>query len=270
MSKVLPLVQIYRWADGSVAYFHRFEDELDGSVEKKILIESATSSWKHPETEELTSVFELIIGKESGSFLDANLGFPDIPEEVEKKVRGLFLDLGIEVWGVHTGIVSGNWVQYPRWVDDETWDRRYELAKEFLTPEGAVGPLVEERSFMGVPGFFINRGWVDLDESDRYNCGAPAVFKLGRKQGFTAFWLRTSWMKALTLEALVDTFLEQKFLVLPESRRASWEAEHVERGTNVLPTREEIELYQMLGEPNPLLWPVDRLVAWFEEQVGRQ
>ncbi len=168
------------------------------------------------------------------------------------KLRGLLLDMGARRLnaGDPTSFVYTRYhfqpiLPYARFVPEDRWSGRYEEMTELApnTPGDTSTPL---GLFLGlVDGFTLamNRG-----NRPRWS------LRLGRFE-----------FDAPTLAEVVDKLCEHD-LILPEFQREAWEAEHVERGTWVCPTAEEVELFRMLGEPLPFFWGAERCVAWLRER----
>lgn len=182
----------------------------------------------------------------------------EYPEELGRYLLGFLLDLGLtrEVSSsgrdLHlTGLVSTEddfLALYPFFVPDDVWESRYEDARK-----------IQEK----IPGRFLVWNEVEKFVVNRESSIPPISGEkviLHVMEGNA-----TAVSEASTLEEAVDRLCENLF-ILPESNRVSWEAEHVLRGSWVLPTKEEVELYQMLGEELPFWWKPERLLAWLKER----
>lgn len=263
-------VELYQWADGSSASFSfapdptLFEDENEDDL---VEFESASDSWTDPERDDLATVLRVVIGSRSRSLMPEAFGFPDdIPASFERKLLGFCLDMGVPRWGKSftawggvpgwPGFVGMSHVRYPNWVDDDSWGRRYELAAGSVVPVDLQGPV--QGAFLGVvPGFFLHYGHVD--PRDRMVSGVSYT------GGYTGMDTSGGPVYGSTLEEVVDEILRRWF-VLPVSEQPSWEAAHVERGEMLVPTREEAEVYRLVGEPLPPWWPREAFAAWLEER----
>jgi len=199
----------------------------------------------------------------------------------EPKIVGLCLDLGVDrFYPFFRGLVTTNLLKpseasYPRFVPEEVWAGRHEMARRYYAPN--LGFSADEHDALGLPPFL---GWIRHFEvmtgKVHFSYGSRW---LGRSDGFTSISSRdgtagrprvdvrkivpTYW--APTFEAVVDELLRSE-LVLPASRKDAWEAEHVDRGEFVLPTAEEAELFNLLGEMLPFFWPYPALRAWVVER----
>lgn len=185
---------------------------------------------------------------------------PDVPTgEARKKLIGFLLDLGVERpkrGSIRSSLVWSDTFRalprlpYPRWVDDSRWERRHEEAKRFVWEASGHGISAgPEELYLGViSGFVIglyHENWIA--KCDCQTLDNPR-YPTGRD-----------------LNNVIEEFLRREIL-LPESERPAWEAENVIRGSWVVPSPEEVELYQAIGERNPLLWGSDRLLPWLRER----
>ncbi len=172
-----------------------------------------------------------------------------------KKILGFLLDLGVS--GKRDGISllstpeGGNIAPYPVFVEDDRWNDRYEEAATHLTlsaaPHDFLGALEAASVYLG-----------EVDSNSR---------SIG-PDGITLLWgpdYATERAYAQTLKEVVDEAIKQAF-VLPLSKKDEWDAANIERGTWITPSAEEVELYQMLGEPLPFWWDPERFWEWLEEQ----
>lgn len=182
-------------------------------------------------------------------------GHANWPEDAERRVRGFALDLGAKRPDEERiGLVSNYTLDqhdvelaaYPRFVDDARWEDRYEEARSIF--KDRVPSL-----FLGVVDSFYIGEEEDRPEDRRF----ITVWGEGGVVGS---------VEAATLEEVVDKSLRAA-LVLPESERLSWEAEHVLRGSFVLPSPDELEVFQLLGEPLPFWWGNERFYHWLWERA---
>lgn len=233
-------VTIYRWPDGS-----RVTCRVSGGL-------GQGAFWIHTPS----AADELWIGWRSRLVFTER--HQEYPTEFDRYLLGFLLDLGLtrEVGSSDrdlnlTGLVStedDSLVLYPFFVPDDVWESRYEDARKI---QGKI------------PGRFLVWNEVEKFEVNRENTIPPIS---GEKVVLHVMeGNATAVSEASTLEGAVNRLCEDLF-ILPESNRVSWEAEHVLRGKWVLPTQEEVELYQMLGEELPFWWKPERLLAWLEER----
>ncbi len=142
------------------------------------------------------------------------------------------------------------WSVVPRWVPDEAWDRRHESILEHLAmdEDGVRFPLLEQPWLGHVCRLQVK---AEHDMGDFF-----------ARWGAVRSELRTAG--ADSLAQLADQVCAEEKL-LPVRDQQAWLEENVTFGVFVVPSPEEVELYQMLGERSPLLWPAKRLFEWFEE-----
>lgn len=189
-----------------------------------------------------------------------------------KKLLGFALDAGVDRFTPSwTGLVTTHTkpptvLPYPRWVSDEEWATRYEVARRRLVPGGVPsttetlsrywGPLVG-----GIPQNFFVRYYRDKEEwyakwdSGRSDSGTMSAHSPDRGRGTVEG----------SLEEVVDWCLAYE-LILPASRREAWEAENVLRGTFVLPDEEEVRVFRLLGETLPFFWGESRFKTWLADK----
>ncbi len=190
----------------------------------------------------------------------------------EKKIRGFLLDLGAErrwefdIRGLLATCTNrpSSVVPYPRWVPDELWVQRYDLVQErILGKLGATSVQVMQEAFKKPPflGYLLHFT-VQSDEVTLPNGRSRTdwVIHSGKPPN------GTSPSSGQSIEEALDAHLREE-LLLPLSEKESWDSKRVEFGQWVLPEPEEVELYQMLGEPLPFFWGYDRLKQWIEERT---
>lgn len=68
-----------------------------------------------------------------------------------------------------------------------------------------------------------------------------------------------------TWHELLDGFAKRSLLI-PAASMPRWEEENVVYGTWVLPTQDEVDIYRLMGEELPFLWPDEQLDAWLLER----
>ncbi len=258
MKKTMPLDGlwrvVYRWSDGStVSVCAGFPRQK--AVSFRVQVSGRTAL--------LLSIFD---GEFQHRVVEAS-SRTDWPAELERKILGFVLELGAERWeSDYTGLLyntegdttNTQLASYPRFVDDDRWAGRYEEARRLLESG-------DEDTFLGVlretTCFKTKGGGITYESKDLKHWKK-------QKKPFSMSWGGTAPLGGVegpTIEAAVDEACRLELLV-PLSGREAWEAEHVERGTWVLPSAEEVELYQMLGEPLPFWWGVERCREWLEEQ----
>lgn len=258
-------VQIYTWPDGSDVLLQIDTRHEHGDAFLVVRWIDLPSTWRDPTTGENDDpVFAIDPEHETGGHQRVTLdGTKRFPAALERKMVGLFLDLGIERPGsFQSSLVSWSSgdpvVVYPRFVPDDRWAARYDEARAWLD-SGTKDDLLDE-----VPFFYLYRGKLAF----KTFVNRPMETTKLTDEGWTAVWRAnegsSTW--SMTLEGAVDEALFRE-LVLPESKRAAWEAERVERGTMLVPTAEEEEVFRLLGETLPFWWSSDRLVEWLR---GRQ
>lgn len=168
-----------------------------------------------------------------------------------EKLFGFFYDLRLPQLRTSSCLVMNknelDWINFqgPTCVPDEVFDQRHDEARRrfpgpmssppFLGANGLAGAKIQK-----YPNQPYKAIWHDLD---------------GDRRGF----------ETATFEQAVD-WMCQDALVFPESLRAEWEAANVERGTWLLPTEEEMEVFHILDEPPPFAWDYDALHGWLSER----
>lgn len=255
-------ILVYRWQDGSQAVL-----QLEaGEVMLEVRWVHLPRTWIDPTTGKDTfPAFSVDSPTETGGHRHLTLSNSRrFPEELERKVLGLLLDLGVERPYNQPSLVNHQWGvhavgRYPRFVSDERWAGRYEEAKRSYQHQ-------ERDRLLGlVVGFQLHRGHLQVISS----LYGPAVRNRVDEGGWTAEWSGTGAQVCSTfsrdLVEAVDEVLQSE-LVLPESQLESWEKEHVERGELVAPAPEEMVVYNLLGEECPIWWEFGRLLAWAKER----
>ncbi len=249
---------IYRWPDGSYV-----SCEVLSDMAQVCLRVFVAGSESNPE-ELWIGTSEPLHGQvDHGVYAERCASYP---VEVEWKIVGFLLDLGVvRAWeSPNLARSSGEEIlaAYPLYVPDELFATRYDRARELL----AVWP---------VEGRLLLFDQVEVFEGK--TCGAPGprreTRRPARRTTVTSYPFSVevhrgavSYLSSgASLEEAVDDLCDG-LLILPESRRSAWEAEHIERGTWVLPSAEEVELYQMLGEELPFWWHHEKLEQWLMER----
>ncbi len=255
---------LYRWSDGSDAVLS--VNIESGEVALVLRWVYLPKNWIDPVTGEDDFPEFAVDGPTEGGgrrVLTRSHGLL-YEAELERKMLGLFLDLGVERPYPGPGLVNQQagdtpFARYPRFVPDEVWAGRYDEAYK-LVDGGVAGGT---RNFLGVVDrISVHRGLYEKIKGD-----ARGVYKQKEPEGFTVMWgtlLESStWSRELgaaILECLLNEF------ILPESAKERWESAHVERGELVALSAEELELYRMLGELPPIWWSSERLVEWIREK----
>lgn len=239
---------VYRWPDGSVVRAFRAND-------RDVRMNLYLCSDDLPESVVHFAVFDSDAGDQVlTSWSDRHLPWL---EDTERRVLGFALDLGaVRPDEERTALVSNHrsdesdveLAAYPRFVDDDRWAGRYDEALRLAS-------LGLPADFLGVVrGFFVE----EVDPSPEFRTNRR-VFATWGKQGVVGS------VEAPTLSETVDKVVRGA-LVLPESGRAAWEQERVLRGSFVLPSPDELEVFRALGEPLPFWWGNERFYAWLQER----
>ncbi len=253
-------VPFYRWSDGTTAWLcgDRSGWDLSVSAQSEVhgrFIVAFSFNDRYPRTMRLEQPIS------ANQFWDKIVG-----TKLPAQLCGLLLDLGVERHAPSTGLVEADMgpssslhpsvVHYPRFVSEEEWGQRYDLARSFAArrfPRGVDLPdTVKDGTFIGsIERFHV----VYYNSSDEPYWYAVWSEGLGKAEG-------------QTLESVVDQVLAHE-IVLPFSQREAWEEQNVERGKFLLFDQEEVELYRMLGEPLPCFWGKVRFSEWLtQREVG--
>lgn len=170
-----------------------------------------------------------------------------VEEKVNSKIVGFLFELGLAVHSpfgdpFSTSLLFGGTSlgSYPRFTSDEEWKTRFDDIDLERRPYLLEGYQIQCR-YQEISLWF---GWPGLRG----------------KQG-------TSWRAHPTMQENVEALLRD-MLILPESEREAYDAAHVEKGAFLIPTPAEVDLYRLMGEPLPLLWKSDKLLAWLEDRQG--
>lgn len=267
---------LYRWPDGSQAVLESVEvlstapawtqstgPSIPGwarSSSRSVVGEEFRVVVTDSATGKRVTLYPHLFSRSSRMYLRGN--DPRAVERVNgpfrRKLLGLLLDLGVERPStVSSGLLATDsartHLRFPKFVADEVFDRRYEEA------EAAVGGGAG--LFLGcVEGFRLlrhgrpsTRTWSARWHSDNLPPRNKAkVFAKDSEQ-------RSS------VREVVDEVVAFED-VRPESARAAFLSAEVEFGENVLWTKDEAEVYQLLGDPLPVFWEAGRLSAWLGER----
>ncbi len=240
-------VPIYRWQDGAEASVPAVE-EAEGAVEVKFRFKSM---YEPPLT-----IFLAQPGEEGGRRVAWTIRRSPLTRDSERKVASFLVGLGVEMSIFFPSLLVTNdedasLVRYPRFVPDERFANRYAEAQA-LFDSGTSG------TFLGVLPDVTARRPALVPRIDA-DAGQQMVLITIAHSGVGA--------SGLTTPLAVDEFAKKQ-LLLPESSRERWERENIERGTWLIPSAEEVELYQMLGEGLPFWWGGDRFAAWLLERLA--
>ncbi len=257
----------YEWPDGSTAALE-FEDDYHSFV------------FLHPadrppdESVMLTvrpvgSTLPGPLARSAGAEFPC-LSFSGDPEQVRiedaRKIRGLVLDLGVRRALPHdrdlvyrAGGAAHRVASYPRWVEDERWAYRADELERHRFPRNVTRS--QGRSY-------LQRPWLGHLQALELDVVRPELLEQvqERHHRWTATWgghshNRRRHTTADTVAELADEICAQEML-LPASEKEAWDAANVERGRFVVPSPDEVELFRMLGEDLPLLWPVPAARRW--------
>jgi len=273
--------KIYEWADGSYAVVRLDNFQRVGGAADLVV------RWRGQNADIIFAFNPFENRDEPGEMRGRQILVyylvQSFPTALRKKLLGLFLDLGVGRPCSSSDLVStqaGNApsVPYPRFIPDDLWARRYEEVPRTESQPWSPSKL-EAEPYLG-----------------EIRCLHIANLGLGYGQPWRAMWYTSmvyvpvwpsstvptpmygdrAWFDGVayfkrsamsdSFEGVVDRVLDWE-MILPESERAGWEAAHVERGTLLLPTREEVELFRLLGEPLPFWWPQVKLAEWLRERL---
>lgn len=287
-------VQIYAWLDGSDAILRlRHEPWMSGYSVDFIFRwadDYGPDDYVNPGMGIVEPVFSIESLPGEGTLVAMD-NLPIYPERLNRKILGLLLDIGIVEHPTQTPSLILNLEgaipsipiagAYPRWVSDELWGSRFELAREYLSSDWLYSdkktsaykprhfayrpdsPSKEAVALYGIEHFqyFVVRSGKITTQAQTVHLKGWTVIWGDNESGSTA--LDEAWSD--TLEGAVDSALS-KALILPLSQKEQWECEHVERGTPTLLSQEEIEVFNILEEPLPYWWGYDRLLEWLRSR----
>lgn len=194
--------------------------------------------------------------------------------ELQSKLLGFALDLDVRrPWtGTRSSLAYARRgeapaLPYPRWVEDPVrWEGRYDEADRHVLRQVARRAMLKST---GLVDFSSEWQSTALNEDlylgyvDRLQI-LPPLFYVDDTWHATCSG-QTGDPTSRYFHGLVDQLLDLE-LILPSSSRRAWEAEHVERGSWVLPNPDEVEVFRLLGEQIPWLWPPRRLDQWLQSQ----
>lgn len=255
---------IYQWSDGSIVEMSPITQFGEGGRLRlcfRGLLDSSSSS----PTEYLLS-FMISLNPDRAAFASspslANLmrqrgvseeGVIEKYPQIQAQIRGLLLDLGVAPnrAGVLLRGASGD-ITTPLFVSEDLWNKRFELAKD---------KSFGDNSFEAVPDYMgvgtIHRLQIAYD---RLNMNWRVFWIFGGSGGEVS-------TTSDTFENAVGAVMKNNN-IRPESERDSWEEESVERGTFLIPTPEEVEVFRILDEPLPFFLPGDEAGEWVRGRLS--
>lgn len=240
---------VYRWGDGSlvempyVAYFG------DGP-NLKIVFSAGLS-------------FTISLNPEKAAFalsppLAILMRASGVPQQevierypqIQAQIRGFLLDLGVvpNSAGVLLRGAAGD-ITTPFFVSEDLWSRRFELAKA-----NRQGNIYFEAApdYMQIGNIYRLRIWYDTHNMNWH------IKWMSREVSVRKY-------TSDTFENAVGVVMRESN-ILPESERANWEEANVERGTFLIPTPEEVEVFRILDEPLPFFLPGEEAQKWIKER----
>lgn len=256
MSRTTAIEDVYRWTDGGhVAVHSGWSQDLSEETTRFIVKLEDHGDWA-------ASLLYSPKNRQLIRFGDGD-ALLHVPPEALRRVRGFLVDLGARRPRFGPSLVRNlersdpySAITYPRAVPDVVWEDRYASADPYLfrrTSGAGTSGTWENRVPRGAPPWL---GWIeDLEIT------GPEL----RNDGlFNAMWDHGS-VDAAYFPKVVDRVIELELLLAESSMRA-WDAENVVRGEWVLPGPDEVELYRLLGEDLPVLWPYEKLLPWLVER----
>lgn len=243
-------VSIYRWSDGTEAQI--FTGEFS---EWKVLV-CGRGTFRVELRFSIAGPPKLVLEAPRVNVFDRQIvGF-----HLGRQVLGLAIDLGVEHPFTQgpglflTGRTPSTTMPYPRWIDEDRWERRYEEAAQRVSPAWVYkGPPQMREALEKLEPFL----------------GVYPRFVLGPESSAPRRWFATydghAPVEGWSFEEVVDAFTSQE-LLLPASARGAWEAANAERGEFLLPSLDDVEVFRILGEPLPFFWGKARFEAWLSER----
>lgn len=238
---------VYRWKDGANVW----ASSENGSDSVRLVVRPSGSS---PDGVEL-----FVHSNGTISSFSHQLGPCCSDLERRRKFAGLVLELGAVTRPVRSkpGMIqvglNESLVDYPSWVPDDEWVRRYEIGRDRVSSSGRSPS--KTGSFIG-----------SVDELSIQSEPSP----IRKGVAYVGWWgspgdkRRTSVCGSV--EEVVDEICRLA-VMLPASYRSLWEPSNVERGIWVHPSSEEVEIYRYLGDSLPFFWPGQRFSEWLIDQV---
>lgn len=247
---------VYRWEDGSTV---------------------DVVWWSSPEGEMRQFLFVSSKAKESGDLRarfsprtpgEDRMFHVHVPDEWRNKMAGFFLDLGGKQDFAFGPDPSPYNSPYPIWMSDKDWEHRASVLTEGRLierdPEESdymmyVARLAESQVLPGEWNIYIM-----APDDWRFVTGGKKNFSKHVPSKSGTYGLPIV-IRAKSAKKLVDKICDY-FHILPESKRDWWEKTQVERGTFIVPSPEEVEVFRILEEELPLLWPPETFDSWIEAQ----
>jgi len=185
---------------------------------------------------------------------------------------------------------SGNWAAWR----DLPWVYARSLVSDLggrLGDEGTVGPIFVRRGIvlvdddrgarsMSIPLFVedeIFRRQIKAIRSsrrrERLRIGDVSVSKEKREnddyliQIYPGKWVDPIPCKIYSLDAVEPT-IRRHALVMPASERQEWTRKSFQMGELLTLSRDEVDLFEMMGERCPVWWPTDRAIEFFRERIA--
>jgi hypothetical protein len=250
---------IYTWEDGSRVDLRWWSGPKEGGDRRSFLFIAPN------EDQKAVADFNPAMSPEERMF------HIHVSDEWRSKIAGFFLDLGGKQDFAFSPEVSAHDSPYPIWMSDEDWGRRVIFLAEGRLIESdsedsghlvLVTSLAESQILRGEWRIYIMgpKDW-------RFVSGHPRNYTK-QVPNKTGEYGRPIVIRAQSAQRLVDKICDM-FYILPESKREWWERTQVERGTFVIPSPEEVEVFRILEEELPLLWPHETFVPWIEAQEPR-
>lgn len=149
-------------------------------------------------------------------------------------------------------------------------------------PEDAVEVAIHHPRLFADDTWLVRRfeGW-QLEWDERHDSALPNRplyrFELQRPAG-PSRWDTVVTTRARTVSDLVDHYMDrvsvfegkrqhEDWAVLPLDEAVLWWDEHTKAGSFTVPD-DELEVFSLLGEPMPWLWPDERLARWALDRWG--
>lgn len=187
-----------------------------------------------------------------------------IDEPTSKKVLGFFLDLGASRPFLSSNLglqLRAVPLQVPVYVPNDLWRNRFDQARQILQSKQSGDLLLWEVDIYIETENGEEDEEGERDEDSGWDHDRSSVFLTGLDEASFGFDFEGG-----SVEEVVDDFTSEH-LILPESGQEAWESESVDRGSWVLPTLEEVEVYRALGEQLPFWWELEKLEAWLRERT---
>lgn len=187
------------------------------------------------------------------------------------QIRGFLSDLGIRQHPRSDGLLRVLDRHQPRvqttllgpsFIPDEEFDQRYEtieqIWRETRRPDWETPPS----EFLGVKDVSLRIEQSGFTLYAHQNLGEQIWLTSEHKGKWNNIYSLNS--AKFHLRRLVDQLIG-RICIRPESQRAEWESENVERGALLPPFAEPFELYRALDEELPLFWRSSEFLAWVQE-----